>query len=109
MLFGPVSQGQSDELRTIVCSERTTRSAVRLKSTAIASASRLESCTTLNVRKRRPSHNVSLMKSADQHSIIVCVTASGAGLRVDNLRLPLRRLFSFSPQYTRYTRLWFQR
>src|SRR5436190_1838533 len=71
MLFGPFSQGQRDELRTVVCSERTTRSAVRLKSTVMASASRLKSSTTLKVRKRRPSHNASLMKSADQHSFIV--------------------------------------
>src|SRR3977135_3997642 len=47
VLLGPVSQGQRDELRTVVCSERTTRSAVRLKSTSIANASRLKSSTTL--------------------------------------------------------------
>src|SRR5256885_13260425 len=73
----------------------------KLKSIAIVSASRLKSSTTLKVRKRGPSHSASLIKSADQHSFIVCVTCNGAGLRVGNRRLPLRRLFSFSAIYTR--------
>ena len=49
------------------------------------------------------------MKSADQHAFIASGTANGAGFRVGKRRLPLRRLFNFSLQYTRCTRLWPQR
>src|SRR5262249_25253333 len=38
------------------------------------------------------------MKSADQHSFIICDTANGAGFRLGNRRLPLRRLFNFKLQ-----------
>lgn len=44
---------------------RTSRPEVMLVSTSMCSASRLKSSTTLNVRKRRPFHNVWDMKSAD--------------------------------------------
>ena len=47
-------------------SVRMTRVAGRLRSTSIASVSRLKSAMTLKVRKRRPSHKASDMKSIDQ-------------------------------------------
>jgi hypothetical protein len=45
------------------------RSAGRLVSISIRTASRLKSSMTLKVRKRRPDHKLSAMKSADQVSL----------------------------------------
>lgn len=70
----------------------------RLVSTSIASASRLKSSTTLNVRNLRPSHNASLMKPADQHRLAASGTKIGSGFLAGSRRLLRRRLFSFIEQ-----------
>jgi hypothetical protein len=88
---------------------RFTRSADRPTSISMANASRLKSSSILNVLKRRPQNRLSLIKSIDQQPLIVSGTANETGFRLGSRFLPRRRLFKFNRQYTRWTRLWFQR
>ena len=62
---------------------------------SMRSASRAQSSMTLKVRKRRPDHSASLMKSADQISLGRAGITSGAFTRAGSRRLPRRFKFSF--------------
>lgn len=79
----------------------------RFRSTSMASASRLKSSMTLNVRKRRPSHNASDMKSIDQLPLMCSPATNRSGCRLGTRFLPRRRRLSCIKQYTRHTLLWF--
>jgi hypothetical protein len=60
---------------------RITCVASRLRSTSTVGASRLKSSITLKVRKRRPFHKASDMKSIDQLLLIWSPTTNGMGCR----------------------------
>ena len=119
MPLGPVGYGVGNKFEAIVHSQFIRISApghhpiqygfcqFRRKTTSISTArtSRLKSSTTLNVLKRRPQNELSLIKSIDQYGLIVSGTASSIGQRLGSRFLPRRSLFKFSRQSIRWIRL----
>jgi hypothetical protein len=86
-----------DDLRLLDAGDDPERATARWHvSISMRSASRLKSSSTLNVRKRRPFHRASAMKSIDQIAFGLAGTCSGALMRDGSRRLPRRFKFSFS-------------
>lgn len=110
MLLCPLPERSADELRAVVQAQspwsttqldqfvqcRMTRAEGRLVSISIFIDSRLKSSLMLKVRKRRPDHKASDMKSADHVWFAACGISSGARMRSGNRRLPRRGRLSFS-------------
>ena len=92
------------------CSNTRTRRALGSEvSISMARASRVQSSRTLKVRNRTPWYRASFIKSADHTELGCDGTISGIGSRTGTRCFTRRRRLSFSRQYTRQTRLWFQR
>ena len=88
MSSGPLSIGSMagrPRISMSPVSARTIRRAGKLVSISMRNASRLKSWSTLNVRKRRPFHSASAMKSTDQTALGVAGATSEAEY-LDGLR-----------------------